>query len=84
MRHKEGEMPRLAIVVVGAVGFLLIPVSEAASKCTSVQAQCAVEIGGQCDPNTGRWFYGRYMGKVAGGTKVAFHDCVSRKLSQRK
>ena len=76
-------MPRLAIVVAGAVYFLWIPVSEAASKCTSVQAQCAVEIGGQCDP-TGRWFYGRYMGKVAGGTKVAFHDCVSRKLSQRK
>ena len=43
-------MSRLAIVVVGAVCFLLIPISEAASKCTSVQAQCAVEIGGQCDP----------------------------------
>jgi hypothetical protein len=56
-------------MVVGCVCFLWIPVSEAASKCTSVQA---------------RWFYGRYMGKVAGGTKVAFHDCVSRKLSQRK
>jgi hypothetical protein len=24
------------------------------------------------------------MGKVAGGTKVAFHDCVSRKLSQKR
>jgi hypothetical protein len=76
-------MSRLAIVVIGAVCFLWIPVSEAASKCTSVQAQCAVEIGGQCDPTTGRWFYGRYMGKVAGGTKVSFHDCVSRKLSQK-
>ena len=40
-------MSRLAIVAIGAVCFLLIPVSEAASKCTSVQAQCAVEIGGQ-------------------------------------
>ena len=66
-------MSRLAIAVVGCVCFLWVPVSEAASKCTSVQAQCAVEIGGQCDPNTSRWFYGRYMGKVAGGTKVAFH-----------
>jgi hypothetical protein len=54
-------MSRLAIVVGGAVCFLWIPVSEAASKCTSIQAQCAVEIGGQCDPTTGRWFYGRYM-----------------------
>jgi len=30
-------MSRLAIVVIGAVCFLWIPVSEAASKCTSVQ-----------------------------------------------
>jgi hypothetical protein len=77
-------MPRLAIMVVAAICFPWTPVSEAASNCPSVQAQCAVEIGGQCDPNTGRWFYGRYMGKVAGGTKVAFHDCVSRKLSQKR
>ena len=77
-------MSRLAIVVIGAVCFLLIPVSEAVSKCTSVQAQCAVEIGGQCDPNTGRWFYGRYMGKAAGGNTMAFHDCVLRKLSQKR
>jgi hypothetical protein len=77
-------MSRLAMMVVGCVCFLWVPVSEAASNCTSVQAQCAVEIGGQCDPTTGRWFYGRYMGKVAGGTKVAFHDCVSRKLSQKR
>jgi hypothetical protein len=82
--HKEEDISRLATIVVGCVCFLWVPVSEAASNCTSVQAQCAVEIGGQCDPNTGRWFYGRYIGKVAGGTKVAFHDCVSRKLSQRK
>jgi hypothetical protein len=77
-------MSRLAIVVGGAVCFLWIPVSEAARKCTSIQAQCAVEIGGQCDPTNGRWFYGRYMGKVAGGTKVTFHDCVTRKLSQQR
>jgi hypothetical protein len=77
-------MLRPAIVVVGAICFLLIPVSEAASKCTSVQAQCAVEIGGQCDPNTGRWFYGRYKGKVAGGTTVLFHECISRKSSQKR
>jgi hypothetical protein len=24
------------------------------------------------------------MGKVAGGTKVTFHDCISRKLSQKR
>ena len=50
-------MSRLTIVVIGAVCFLLIPVSEAASKCTSVQAQCAVEIGGRCDPSMGQLNY---------------------------
>ena len=43
-------MSRLAIVVIGAVCFLLIPVSEAASKCTSVQAQCAVELAANVIP----------------------------------
>ena len=50
-------MPRRAIMVVGAVCFPWIPVSEAASKCTSFQAQCAVEIGGQCDPSMGQRDY---------------------------
>ena len=77
-------MSRLAIVVVGAVCFLLIPISEAASKCTSVQAKCAVEIGGQCDPILADGFMEGIWGKVAGGTKVAFHNCVSRKLSQKR
>jgi len=72
------------MMIPAAIGDILLYLSEAASKCTSVQAQCAVEIGGQCDPNTGRWFYGRYMGKLAGGTTVAFHNCVSRKLSQKR
>src|SRR5262249_6516656 len=55
----------------GAPCFLLLPGGEAASKCTSVQAQCAVEIGGQCDPTTGRWFYGRHMGALPGRTTGA-------------
>ena len=76
-------MSRLAIVVVGAICFLLIPVSEAASKCTSVQAQCAVEIGGQCDPNSGRWLWKVY-GKARRRHHGCLHDCVSRKLSQKR
>jgi len=52
--------------------------------CPTKSAEPTVEIGGQCDPNTGRWFYGRYMRKLAGGTTVAFNDCVSRKLSQKR
>jgi hypothetical protein len=40
-------------------------------KCTSIQAQCALEIGGSCD---------------RGGNNNAgqFDRCVSRKLGERK
>jgi hypothetical protein len=55
-------------------------------KCTSIQARCAVEIGGVCDPKTGRWEYGyrRYTG--SGGTNHggAFDACLSRELAKRK
>jgi hypothetical protein len=57
----------------------------AEGKCTSVSAQCAVEIGGQCDPKTGHWCYGRYQGHNCGGSNIAAFDaCVSRKLGQHK
>jgi hypothetical protein len=60
-------------------------VGPAEGKCTSVSAQCAVEIGGQCDPNTGQWCYGRYQGRNCGGGNIAaFDDCVSRKLGTRQ
>ena len=52
-------MSRLAIVVGGTVCFLWIPVSEAASNCTSVQAQCAVEIGSHDWPMVLREVYGK-------------------------
>ena len=60
--------------------------SFAAAKCTSIQAQCAVEIGGTCDPNTGRWRYGPYQGHQYGGTNHggAFDACISRKLGQQR
>ncbi len=69
------------------------PVAFAAAKCTSVQAQCAIEIGGRCDPTTGRWQYGGgYLGNVGGGTGSsggtnrfgAFDACVAGKLGERK
>jgi hypothetical protein len=80
-------MPRLAIMVVAAICFPWTPVSEAASNCTSVQAQCAVEIGGQCDPNTGRWFYGRYMERSPAALKwpsmTAFRASCLKSASDR-
>ncbi len=58
-------------------------------KCTSVQAQCAIEIGGSCDAKTGSWCYGYTSGygRNCGGGPTAgaqFSACVSRKLGQTK
>ena len=55
----------------------------AAAKCTSIQARCAVQIGGTCDPATGHWVYGR---RGVGGTNKsgAFDACVSAGLAKRK
>jgi hypothetical protein len=59
------------------------PAFAAKAKCQSIQAQCAVHIGGTCDPQTGRWVYGR--GGVGGSNKGgAFDQCVSSRLAGRK
>jgi hypothetical protein len=53
--------------------------------CTSVQARCAVEIGGLCDPKTGHWQFGAVSGGYrVGGNTEAFDACVSRTLASRK
>jgi hypothetical protein len=58
-------------------------VLAASDKCATVSAQCAVEIGGVCDPATGRWRYGRpgVNGTNRGG---AFDACIARKLKERR
>jgi hypothetical protein len=56
----------------------------AAGRCTSIQAQCALEIGGVCDPKTGHWQFGRFHEVAVGGTTILFDECVSRKLAQQK
>jgi len=60
--------------------------SRALGKCSSIQAQCDIEMGGSCNPRTGHWCYGQFPGRDCGGTNRggAFDQCVSRKLSQRK
>ena len=47
------------------------PIAAAASD--RVQVRCAVEIGGQCDPKTGRWSYGNYEGRTLGRNTQAFN-----------
>jgi uncharacterized caspase-like protein len=48
-------------------------------KCSSIQARCAVEIGGRC--TNGHWEFGR---NGAGGTALAFDACIVNKLAAGK
>jgi hypothetical protein len=77
-----------AIIVVTTAYYLGAPDAAMAAegKCTSIQAQCAVEMGGTCDPKTGHWCYGFYRGHQCGGTNIggAYDACISRKLAGRK
>lgn len=49
-----------------------------AANCLSVQAKCAVEIGGTCDMQSGHWCYGHYQHQACGGTSRAFLACLDR------
>jgi hypothetical protein len=81
-----------AVVVLIALSWIFSisvdPVASAEGKRISVQAQCAVEIGGKCDPKTGRWQVGGgYAGTATDGTGSSggtnrfcqYDECVSRK-----
>lgn len=59
------------------------PAAKAASggRCRSIQALCALEIGGCCDQATGRWEYGR---NGCGGSVMAHNNCLSRRLAGQK
>jgi hypothetical protein len=50
--------------------------AAAAGKCDTMQAQCALEIGGTCDPATGKWHYDRGADR--------YNACVFRKLQEQK
>jgi hypothetical protein len=52
----------------------------AAARCSSVKARCAVQIGGVCDPSTGRWDVNQHG---AGGTVRAFIACLDRERGAR-
>jgi hypothetical protein len=59
------------------------------NRCTGMQAKCAVEIGGRCDPVTGHWEYGYARGAEfghppSGGNTTAYNDCISRALAKKK
>jgi hypothetical protein len=73
-------------VALGISGTSLLspaPAGAASDKCANISAQCALEVGGVCDPATGRWRYGR---PGVGGTNKggAFDACIARKLKERR
>jgi hypothetical protein len=82
------KMPMIGVALVAAAGglFLITGISDslAAAHCTSIQARCAVEIGGKCDPKTGKWHYGRTTNGWVGGNTQTFQACVERETGRRK
>jgi hypothetical protein len=79
-------MQKVVIVIVGsALLAATVPASAAdGGKCSSLQARCAIEVGGKCNPNTGSWCYGWWKGQRCGsGTIQAFDACISRGLAKR-
>jgi hypothetical protein len=73
----------IAFAAVGMFAASTVSIASAAAKCTSIGARCAVEVGGQCDPQTGRWTYG--LRGVGGSNKGgAFDACVSRELQRAR
>ena len=57
------------------------PAAASGGRCRSIQALCALEIGGCCNSATGKWEYGR---NGCGGSVMAHNTCISRKLAGQK
>jgi hypothetical protein len=58
---------RTTVAVIGVGGLIwAATASDAvpADNCTSVQARCAIEVGGTCDLDTGRWRAGNSGGNL--------------------
>jgi hypothetical protein len=70
--------------VTAAITLFLMFASTAAladKGCNNIPSKCAIEIGGRCDPVTGKWVYGR---NGAGGNTRAFDDCIARATAKKK
>jgi hypothetical protein len=73
-------MKRWCVIAVTALFWLsaFANTSAIAANCASIQAKCAVEAGGKCDPKTGHWCYGVFKGQDCGGSGAAFQACLAR------
>jgi hypothetical protein len=73
---------KLTRIVLAAVATTFASSAALADKgCKNIQSKCAVEIGGRCDPVSGKWEYGR---NGAGGTTEAYNACISRSQAAKK
>lgn len=61
------------------LGCYSVSVALESGNCTSIQARCAVEVGGRCDAATGRW---RFSGYDPGGAEQWYNACTSRALTR--
>jgi hypothetical protein len=70
-----GETSKLAQTAVRASA-----VAATTRKCTSVQARCAMEVGGHCDLKTGYWCVGggQRGNNYCGGNHTAWFACLDR------
>jgi uncharacterized caspase-like protein len=55
--------------------------SPSGGRCVSISQRCALEIGGRCDPTTGKWEYGR---NGAGGSTQSFNACLGRMMARSR
>ena len=76
-----GSNFRAASVTIVAVSMFASGAALADKGCKSMQSKCAIEIGGRCDPVSGRWEYGK---NGAGGNTMAYNECISRGLAKQK
>jgi hypothetical protein len=73
-------MLKTIVTVIAVSGSLwgMVPAARAADKCTSIQARCAIDVGGTCDSATGHWSYRYGRPKLV----ARFTACVSREESR--
>jgi hypothetical protein len=60
---------------------IVVPAAVAAERCERLQARCAKEVGGWCNPKTGRWYY---ECNSSASCATRFNDCVTRGMAEKK
>jgi hypothetical protein len=68
----------VTVIAVSGSFWGMVPAARAADKCTSIQARCAIDVGGTCDSATGHWSYEYDRPKLV----ARFTACVSREQSR--